>query len=268
MFVGRYIRYFGRLPHLLRPRTFTDKLLVRLLFDRDPRLTFFADKVAVRDYVSERLGGTEHLTALYAVVDDPSNIRDLELPRAFAMKPNHLSGSVKLVTDGPTVDRAELEALAARWLRRNYFHETGEWAYRNIRPRIMFEELLDPSGMPVDYKFHCFNGEPRYLSVMSGRFRGGPLMIDIYDMDFRLVPARFADEAMSSPQPTTPPPNWRQMIGIARKLAAGTKFIRVDLYNIDGRIVFGELTNYPASGLLKFSPRVWDRTYGDWWRRQ
>jgi len=268
MFVGRYIRYFGRLPHLLRPRTFSDKLLVRLLFDRDPRLTFFADKVAVRDYVSTRLGGTEHLTALYAVVDDPSKIRDLELPHAFAMKPNHLSGAVKLVTDRSTVDRAELEALAARWLRRNYFHETGEWAYRNIRPRIMFEELLDPGGMPVDYKLHCFNGEPQYLSVMSGRFSGGPLMIDIYDMDFCLVPARFADEPPSSPQRTIPPPNWGQMVEISRKLAAGTEFIRVDLYNIDGRIVFGELTNYPGSGLLKFIPRVWDRTYGDYWRRQ
>ncbi len=162
------------------------------------------------------------------------------------MKPNHLSNAVKIVKNGTTVDRAELEALAASWLCRNYFHETGEWAYRNITPRVMFEEFLDPGGAPpVDPKLHCFNGEPRYLSVRSNRFSGF-LTIDIYDMEFRPIPARFEDEPLSVPQITIPPENWAQMIEIARKLSANVEFVRVDLYNVAGRIVFGELTNYPG----------------------
>jgi hypothetical protein len=267
MLVGRYIRYFGRLPPLFRPRTFTEKMLVRLLFDRTPRLTFFADKLAVRDYVRDRLGGTEHLTTLYAVIDEPSQIGDLELPTRFAMKPNHLSHALRLVTDGTTVDRTELEALAATWFRRNYFHELGEWAYRDIKPRVLFEELLEPEGgPPVDYKFQCFNGEPRFLSLISGRFGGGQTL-DIYDMDFRPLPAR-QDLPLSVPQAIVPPPNFSRMLDIARELSAGVSFVRVDLYNLAGRIVFGELTNYPGAGLIRFRPRRWDRIYGDFWRLQ
>jgi hypothetical protein len=246
----------------------TEKVLVRLLVDRSPRLTLFADKVAVREYTRDRLGSTEHLTTLYAVIDEPSEIRDLELPAQFVMKPNHLSNAVKIVKNGLTVDRADLEALAASWFRRNYFHEFGEWAYRDIKPRVLFEELLDPEGgTPVDYKFHCFDGEPRVLSLISGRFSRGQTA-DLYDMEFQPVPARTADLPLSVPQGTVPPPNFAQMLEIARKLSAGVEYVRVDLYNISGRIVFGELTNYPAAGLLKFEPRLWDRTYGDFWRRQ
>ncbi|MGH2471044.1 MAG: ATP-grasp fold amidoligase family protein [Candidatus Limnocylindria bacterium] len=237
-----------------------------MLFDRSPRLTFFADKVAVRDYVRDRLSGTEHLTTLYAVIGEAAEVRDLELPAQFVMKPNHLSHAVKLVRGG-AFDRAEFEALAASWFQRNYFYELGEWAYRDIKPRVLFEELLDPDGeTPVDYKFHCFDGEPRFLSLISGRF--GRLTLDLYDMDFRPVPARFEDLPVSVPQATVPPPNFVQMLEIARRLSAGVGYVRVDLYNIAGRIVFGELTNYPGAGLLKFDPPVWDRIYGDFWRVQ
>ncbi len=267
MLVARFIRYHGRLPHLWRPRTFTEKLLVRLLTDRSARLTFFADKVAVRDYVRDRLGGTEHLTTLYAVIDDPSEIRDLELPAQFVMKPNHLSRAVRIVKDGATQDRAELEALAAMWVRRNYFYELGEWAYRDIRPRVLFEELLDPQGgTPLDYKFQCFDGEPRFLSLISRRF-GAPQNLDMYDMDFHPLAGR-QELPPSEPQTTIPPANWALMLEIARKLSAGVDFVRVDLYNIHGRIVFGELTNYPGGGLIRFQPRRWDRIWGDYWRRQ
>ena len=268
MLVGRYARHFRRLPRLRDPHTFTEKMLTRLLFDRSPRLTFFADKVAVREHVRDRLGGTEHLTTLYAVIDGAAEIRDIALPAQFVMKPNHLSGAVKIVNNGARVDRAELESLAASWFRRSYFHEHGEWAYRDIIPRVMFEELLDADGgTPADYKFHCFDGEPRFLSLIGGRFEGR-LTLDIYDMEFRPVPARFEDLPSAVPQQTVAPPNFAQMLDIARKLSADVGYVRVDLYNIAGRIVFGELTNYPGAGLLKFRPRVWDRIWGDYWRRQ
>lgn len=240
-------------------------MLVRLLFNRNERLTLFADKVAVRDYVRNRLGGTEHLTTLYGVIDKPSQIRGLELPPAFVMKPNHLSHAVKIVDGDSDVDTAELEKLAASWFRRNYFHELGEWAYRDIKPRVLFEELLDPvGGTPVDYKFQCFDGEPRFLSLITGRF-GGHQTLDIFDMEFKPVPARLEGVPVSVPQAALRPPNFDQMLAIARKLSAGVGYVRVDLYNINGRVVFGELTNYPGAGLLKFLPPIWDRIYGDYW---
>ncbi|MEK6206489.1 MAG: ATP-grasp fold amidoligase family protein [Chloroflexota bacterium] len=183
------------------------------------------------------------------------------------MKPNHLSGAVRIAKDAAAVDRVELETLAASWFRRNYFHEHGEWAYRDIKPRVLFEELLDAEGgTPIDYKFHCFDGEPRFLTLISGRFRGR-LILDIYDMQFNPLPVRLEDLAVSVPQVTVPPPNFARMPEIARKLSHGVGYVRVDLYNIRGRIVFGELTNYPGAGLLKFAPPVWDRIYGDYWRQ-
>jgi len=112
--IARYIHYVRRVPRLRNPRTFTEKVLHKMLFDRDPRLTLFADKVAVRDFVKARLGGDEHLTRLYAVIDTPSQVRELQLPAKFVMKPNHLSGAVKIVHDASSVQHDELEAWRLR----------------------------------------------------------------------------------------------------------------------------------------------------------
>ncbi len=264
MLVARYVSYFRRLPRFAQPRTFTEKLLIRLLFDRDPRLITFADKVAVRDYVNAKLGGVMNLTTLYAVIDEPSLIRDLTLPDQFVMKPNHLSHAIKIVKKGEPVDRVELEALARSWLSQNYGIERGEWAYRGIPPRVMFEEFLDVDGhSPVDYKFHCFDGRPRWITVIGGRFWSN-LTCDLYDIDFRLLPIQVDYPRSLAPQ-VEPPPNFDQMLEIAAKLSTGVDHVRVDLYSVGGRIVFGELTNYPGAGLLKFDPPIWDFTFGEYW---
>lgn len=269
MLVGRYVRVFRRLPRLLRPRTFTENVLVKLLFDRDPKLALFADKFAVRTYVAETLGGEQNLTTLYAAVDRPEEIGHLSLPNRFIMKPNHLSGQVKVVKDLTAIQRAELEALAASWLRRNYGLEHGEWAYRDIRPRVLFEELLEFEGRPpTDYRFYCFSGEPRLLAVIRDKLGPDPTNTR-YDAEFRMLPVRVVDSlSRHVAVQGEPPPNYRDMLEIARRLSAGTDFLRVDLYNLGGRIVFGELTNYPAGGLSKFDPASFDETLGSYWRRQ
>ena len=190
MLILRYVRHFRRLPRLLRPRTFTEHVLVKLLFDRDPKLTLFADKFAVRRYVAQMLGGEQNLTMLYATADRPEEIGHLSLPNRFIMKPNHLSGQVKVVTDLAAVERAELEALAALWFRQNLGFERGEWAYRDIRPRVLFEELLEFEGRPPsDYRIYCFRGEPRLLSVTRDRLGPDPTGT-LYDAEFRMLPVR------------------------------------------------------------------------------
>lgn len=268
MLIARYVYFFRRLPRLRTPETWSEKILHRLLFDRRPQLTLFADKVAVRDYVRERLGGTEHLTQVYAVVSGPSQISGLDLPARYVMKPSHLSHAIRIVHDGAPATRAELEALAASWLRRSLYVEMGEWCYRDIPRRVIFEELLDDGeGSLADYKVHCFDGEPRFLTLIRGRF-DGKQTLDMYDMDFRLLPAHLPAPPPSGSPWKEPPPNFKEMIEIARRVSAGVDYVRVDLYNVMGRVIFGELTNYPGAGLLKLIPREWDRKIGSYWRLQ
>ncbi|MGH2471045.1 MAG: ATP-grasp fold amidoligase family protein [Candidatus Limnocylindria bacterium] len=269
MLLLRYVRHFRRLPRLRRPRTFTDNVLVKLLFDRDPKLILFADKFAVRGYVAKKLGGEQNLTTLYAVVDRPEEIGGLSLPDRFIMKPNHLSGRVKVVKDLAAIERTDLEALAAGWFRQNLGFERGEWAYRDIRPQVLFEELLEFEGQPPsDYRFYCFNGEPRLLGVTRDHLGPDPTRT-FYDVEFKVLPVRLVGSTSRHVAVDgEPPPNYREMLEITRKLSAGTDFLRVDLYNLGGRIVFGELTNYPAGGLRSFDPPSFDQTLGSYWTRQ
>jgi hypothetical protein len=269
MLVARYVRQFRRIPRLLGPRTFSEHVLVKLLFDRDPKLRLFADKFAVRAYVAEKLDGQQNLTTLYAAVDRPEEIGELRLPPRFIMKPNHLSGQVKVVKDLAAIERNELEALAETWFRQNLGLERGEWAYRDIRPRVLFEELLEFDGRPPsDYRFYCFSGEPRVLGLTRDHLGPDPTTT-IYDADYRMLPVKPVGSARRHVAVEgEPPPNYREMLEIARKLSTATDFLRVDLYNIGGRIVFGELTNYPAGGLRKYDPPSWDLALGSYWRRQ
>ncbi len=271
MLIQRYVRQFRRLPRLWRPRTFTEHVLAKVLFDRDPKLTRFADKYAVRSYVAERLGDEEHLTTLYAAIDRPEDIASLALPDRFVMKPNHLSGRVKFVRDPASIDRAELTALAASWLRENLGVEAGEWAYRDIRPRVLFEELLeDHGGPPKDYRFYSFEGDVRLIGVARD-FMGSDPTHTFYDADLRMLPVKQVgarERWVPVDGDAERPPNFDRMLEIVRALSTGTDFLRVDLYNLDGRIVFGELTNYPAGGLRKYDPPTYDLTLGSYWRRQ
>jgi len=261
MLLTRYIHRFREVPNVRHPRTFTEHVLVRMLFDRDPRLALFADKLSARGYAKARLGGEANLTTLYAVVDTAVEIRNLALPDRFVMKPNHMSGAFKIVRDATKVERAELETLAASWLETNYGVAPYEWAYRGIRPRVLFEELLEHNGeLAIDYNVYCFGGEPRFVRVWRGKF-GPELTVTTYDTDFRQIPTwlgRIREE-------TDPPPNFDRMLEIARKLSEGTDFLRVDLYNLGGRIVFGELTNYPQAGYVKFDPPIWEEIFGAYW---
>jgi len=261
--IFEYRRVFKRMPDLLSPGTFNEKIIRKMIFDRDDRLTIFADKFLARDFVRSKLNGDEHLPRLYAVLKDPAGIPLLNLPDKFVMKPNHLSNEIKIVYDSKKLHAGELEKIAAPWLRRNHYYYMGEWAYKNVKPCIMFEELLESKrGIPDDYKFFCFNGEPRFIQVDRDRFTCHKR--NMYDLNLSLLPVRFTYENFHDK--IDMPRNYEHMLDIARKLSSGIDFIRVDLYNIDGRIVFGELTNYHFAGLAKYEPDCWDSTFGSYWK--
>lgn len=262
--IKQYRNMFCRTPNLINPKTFNEKILRKLLFDRDPKLTLFADKFLVRDFVKSRLGGNEHLTKLYAVVDNPGEISNLSLPNRFVMKPNHSSGRIQIVDDFSNSGCVELEKLASKWLQENFYYTFNEWAYKNIKPRIIFEELLESEGKsPDDFRFFCFNGQPRFIS-MSRKDKFQKWQINYCDLNLSLLPVRNSHYKNIQGE-ISKPLNLDQMLEIAKILSAGSDFIRVDLYNISGRVLFSELTNYPGAGLIKFDPPSWDLEFGSYW---
>jgi hypothetical protein len=252
----------GGYPNLLYPRTFSEKIQHRKLFDRRPILTQFADKVAVRDYVRERVGN-EILTTLYHVTDDPNDIPLDLLPDRFVVKPTHGCGWVQIVRDKSALDVAQLRRTCAGWLAENFFYRAGEWAYKNIKPRLMFEELLDDGmgAVPNDIKFFCFGGRAQFITVDIARF--GNHRRNIYDMEWNLLRCGF--QRPLSDEPQAQPARFADMVRYAEKLAAGHDFLRIDLYYAGDRITFGEITATPASGLEPFWPGGTDLWIGSLW---
>ena len=279
-----------------RPEAFTGKVHWKLLKDRRPLLTVFADKVAARDYVA-RVVGPEFLTECYAVADDPLEIDRSTLPREYVAKVSHGCGGVWIVGDQAPPELTVVPGFGATeplwpgsgwnmmmcrpaeldWellvrafrvlLGQNYGRLSAEWAYLRIPPRVLVEELLaGPDGdLPPDYRFFVFNGRVRLIQVGSGRLR--PRHINVLLPDWTPVDAcATSGDTRYPPGPAQPPPPaLEQMVEVAEALAQETDFVRVDLYNIAGRIVFGELTNYPGAGDAGFDPQSFDVTVGSWW---
>jgi hypothetical protein len=258
-----FYRYHQRIPNLIYPKTFNDKLCRRMLFDRDPQMTLFADKCSVRDFVRERLGGDTYLTRLHTVYDNAANIHSTTLPARFVLKPNHASGLVYLHNGATDPDRNQLEALSKKWLESNYYKRSKEWCYKNIKRRILIEEYLgDGLQPPSDFKFFCFGGVVKLIQLDLDRYVGHKR--NMYDREWNLLDFEYRypsdkDKFLEKPK------QLNLMIEIAEKLSAGTKFVRVDLYCIGNDVRFGEITNYPEGGEGRFKPQSWDLSLGEMW---
>jgi hypothetical protein len=270
------------------PVAFTEKIRYRIAYDRRPILTTFADKVGMRDYVTERVGA-DYLTQCYGVYGDAASIEWERFPREYVLKASHGSGGIIVVSDSapeearlPTTMRrlgwgrylvrpeharpAVMEQLAARWLTMNYeyaLHRLPEWCYRDIPPRILVEELLlgAEGHLPEDWKCFVFDGETRMVAIEIDRY--GDHREELVRRDGSRIPVRWAFDAPDSP--TELPANFDELVEIADALGRGIDFVRVDLYNIDGRIIVGELTNYPFGGQASFSDERWDGEIGSYW---
>lgn len=253
----------GYWPHIRNPRTFNEKMCWRKWYDRSDLFVTLSDKIAVRDYVEQRLG-QEYLTELYAVTDDPSSIDFDALPDSFVAKGSHDSGSVKIIRDKGKTSKTEFIASLQETMAksgRKQLH--NEWWYNQIKPRIMFEELLwdRRHGVPHDYKLFCFNGRVEMIVVDEGRFENH--LRSFYSRDWQLLPL-VAEYPAAPLRPV--PPSLHQLMEAAERLAAGVDFVRVDLYAVDDeRIVFGEMTFAPWGGWAPFEPISWDASLGKLW---
>ena len=280
-YLDRQIRRSGRLAHPDPPTTFTHKVRYKMLNDRRPLLTQWADKVAVRDYVERKLG-RDFLTDLYLVTDDAGQLQRDVLPREFALKPSHGSGACVIVGDHVPPDRAlpdrpagwvqvdvapesldwgRLRGLCREWLGLPYLAGL-EWAYRNVPPRILVEELLlEREAVPSDYRFFVFHGRVRLVQIDMDRFEYH--VRNFYSPEWDALPVEHTDRP---PGPGTQrPASLGEMIRVAEALGEETDFVRVDLYTLGARIVVGELTNYPWGGTNDFKPASFDDELGAWW---
>jgi hypothetical protein len=256
----RHKKRLGSYPNLIRPRTFNEKVLYRMLFDRRPLLKTLQDKYAAREYVRERLGD-QVLPRLHWVTQSPADIPFDKLPARFVVKATHGSGFYRLVSNKSAVDWNELVDTCAAWLVRNYYYTFHEWAYKAISPRIMVEELLsDGTGPePMDYKFYVFAGRVHLISAEAGRTTN--LRQDYYGRSWTKLDLTTGYEPIGG---VPRPKHFDEMVHCAETLGSGLDFVRVDLYDAE-RPYFGELTLYPNGGAKIFVPRHWDRYLGDLW---
>ncbi len=255
---------FGKKPNLKEPKTFNEKIQWIKLNKRNPKYTRMVDKITAKEYVKEVLGTDENIVKNYGTYDSFKEIDFNSLPNKFVIKCNHDSGGLVVVNDKSKLDLNKAEKKINKSLKRNFYYTCREWIYKNIKPRILVEEYLENEEEHdlIDYKFFCFDGIPKFIYVSKGLSNHSTATIDFYDMDFKKLPFgrkdyRHEEKEMAKPK------NFEEMIRIAKELSKGVDFVRVDLYNIAGKVYFSELTFTPSAGYMPFDPEEYDLKIGE-----
>ncbi len=253
----RYRQFFGRFPDLENPQTLNEKILWLMLFADKTEWPRMADKYGVREYVEER-GLGYMLNDLYGVWEDADDIDFEKLPLPCILKTNNGCGHAIIIHDIKDINQRKVRRQLNHTLHHKFGRMTAERHYLDIPPCIIAEKLLptDPAlgESLVDYKFFCFDGEPRVCMVCYDRTYTKPVKIAYYDCEKWENRIDYAsDDIYFDPdqRPIPRPKSLDQMLDAARRLSAGQPFVRVDFYEIDGKPIFGELTMAPGAGLLK-----------------
>lgn len=254
------------------PETFNQKIQFRKIYDDNPLYSICADKYRVREYVKEKIG-EEYLVPLYLVTDKLTEEQWEKLPNSFVAKANHNSGPVQIVRDKNKVNKKEIIRELNNQLKLDFGVLSMEKYYSDIPRKIIVEKFLENNGEKDlrDYKFFCFNGKVKYCQLIKNRTIEET--IDFYDKNWKL------QEFIGLLNPINPiekhsttvnnkPKNYSLMLELAEKLARDFDFVRVDFYNIDGKIYFGELTFCPASGIGTFIPEEWNYKFGSYWKQK
>jgi hypothetical protein len=238
----------GETLNLKAPKTLNEKIQWLKLYDRKETYTKLVDKYEVREYITNVLG-EQYLIPLIGSWDNFDSIDFDTLPNQFVLKCNHDSGGIVICRDKSSFDFYNAKLRINKYLSRNYYR-SREWPYKNVRPRIIAEKLmLDERGnLPDDYKIMCFNGNVDNIMVCTGRFSADGVKFFFFDKDWNFLRYDKGDELLPDDFTLEKPKNLDEMIEVAAKLAAPFPFVRIDLYNIDGRVYFGEITLSPQSG--------------------
>ena len=252
--------------NLNNPQTFTEKTQWLKVYDHNPLYHKLVDKAEVKEYV-KKIIGEKYIIPTYGVWDSFNDIDFNSLPQKFVLKTTNGGGSTGVVIckDKSSFNKNVAKQLLEKSMSYDIYRKMGEWVYKDIRPRIIAEELLElPDNSSLnDYKFWCFNGEPKILFYASERFNSTkqPPFFDFYDMELKRLPVRSKGHHNSTTEITIFP-EFEDMKKLASKLSSGLPFVRVDFYDVCGKIYFGELTFYHDSGFVPFEPEEWNIKFG------
>lgn len=246
------------------PKTYNEKINWQKLYYKNELFSVCSDKYHVREFVESR-GCGEFLNTLLWSGFNAEDIPFDTLPEQFVIKATHGSGFNIICKDKKTLNRAETIKTLNKWLKTKFLVCYGEHWYGEKRPRIIVEKYMEDPSNPrlFDYKFFCFDGEPRYVYVDT--WKDGQHHINMYDVDLKLLPHVSLGYPLDLETPIEKPANYQEMLEVSRKLSKGFPHVRVDLYSIGGsRTVFGEMTFSKGAGFDRILPYEFDEEMGNW----
>lgn len=258
----KYFVYFKKKINLNNPQSFNEKLQWLKLYDRNPLYVTMVDKYDVKKYVENKIG-KEYIIPTIGIYKKINEINFNKLPNKFVIKCTHDCGSVVIVKNKNKIDYDEIKRKIENKLKVNYYYSGREWPYKNVKPRIIIEKYMEDNKTNElrDYKFFCFNGEVKCFKIDFNRATNHQANYyaptgELLEFGEIICPPDY-NKKLDMPK------NLNKMIELSEKLSKGITFLRVDFYEMNGKIYFGELTFYPASGLGKFTDEKWDYKLGE-----
>ena len=257
-----YFAHFKKFCNLKNPKTYNEKLNWLKLHDKNPIYTRIVDKFEAKEYVKDIIGD-QYIIPTLGVWDNFDDIDFDELPQQFVLKCTHDSEGLVIVKDKDKLDKEMAKNQIESALKQNFFYIGREWPYKNVKPRIIAEKYMEDhiDGELRDYKFFCFDGEPKAMFVASDRASDN-VKFDYFDLNFNHLDIK--QKYPHAEQPLRKPVTFEKMIELSKVLSKGFPHVRVDFYEVDGQLYFGELTFYHFSGFMPFEPNKWDKIFGDW----
>lgn len=257
-----YFAHFKKFADLRNPKTYNEKLNWLKLHDRNPLYTELVDKYAVKEYIDRKIGGGYTIPTL-GIWNSFDEIDFDALPDQFVLKCTHDSEGLVIVQDRTRFNKSKARVKITNALRQNFYHIGREYPYKDVQPRIIAEPYMVDNryGELRDYKFFCFNGVPRVMFIATGRSVDN-VKFDYYDLNFTHMDIK--QKYDNSDEKIERPKSFDEMLELARKLSKEFPHVRVDFYEVNGKVYFGELTFYHFSGFMPFQPNEWDVIFGNW----
>ena len=251
--------------NLDNPETFSEKIQWLKIYDRQPRYTTLVDKYLVKDIVADIIG-KEHIIPTIGVWDNPESIEWDKLPKQFVLKTTHGGGNsgVVICKDKDLIDRQHVIDKLKKSLKQDIYKTFREWPYKNLKKQIIAEKYMaqEDGSQLIDYKFFCFNGEPKYVYLSQYSHGNDKDISRFFDLSWSQAPFQREGEKIANVIPKKPD-LFDEMTEMAKLLSKDIALVRVDLYEINQIIYFSELTFYPSSGMQPYEPFEWDKKLGD-----
>lgn len=253
-----YFIMFGHVPNIDNPKTMNEYICSTKINDEKLEYSKYTDKYEVREYVKS-IVGEKYLNEVLGIYSSFDDINFDELPNSFALKATHGSSYNIIVSDKNKLDIDNAKRKFDKWLKENFYYKDREKNYKNIVPRIMCDKFLQPlDGELEEYKLFCFKGKVGF--IQHNKEIGFKRYSNIFSPNWEVLPVKYGYDGFKNDKK---PVNGDELIDVAEKLSKPFKFVRVDLYNVDGKIIFSELTFHSGGGLIPFNPKEYDRIFGE-----